>query len=166
MPGWMNHKLESKLPEEILTISDMLKCRQYRSNGRKWRRSKEYLDECERKESEKVGLNINIQKTKIMASGYITSLQIDGGTMEMMTDFIFLGSKSLRMATSVRKIKRCLLPGKKAVTNLGSVLKIKEITLLTKVCIVKVILFPVVLYRCESLTIKKTEHKIIDAFTL
>ena len=75
----------------------------------------------------------------------------------MMTDFIFLGSKSLRIVTSVRKIKRCLLPGKKAVTNLGSVLKIKESTLLTKVCIVKVILFPVVLYRCESWTIKKAE---------
>ena len=94
---------------------------------------------------EKVGLKLNIQKTKIMASGPITSWQIDGETMETVTDFVFLGSK----ITADGEIKRCLLLGRKAVTKLGSILKSRDITLPTKVCLVKAMIFPVVMYGCE-----------------
>ena len=106
-------------------------------------------------ESEKAGLKLNIPKTKIMASGPITSWQIDGEKVETMPDFIFLGSKIIADSDCSHQIKRHLLPGKKAMTNLDSILKSRDITLLTKVCIVKAMVFPVVMYGCESWTIKK-----------
>ena len=110
-----------------------------------------------KEESEKVGLKLNIQKMKIMSSGPITSWQIDGETMETVTDFIFLGSKITEDGDCSHKITRCLLLGRKAMTNLGSILKSRDITLLTKVHLVKAMVFPVVLYGCESRTIKKSE---------
>ena len=118
------------------------------------------------KESEKVGLKLNIQKTKIMASSPITSWQIDGETMETVNDFIFLGSKITADGDSSHEIKRRLLLGRKAVVNLDSVLKSRDITLPTKVRLVKATLFPVVMYVCASWTIKKAEHQSTDAFEL
>ena len=117
-------------------------------------------------ESEKVGLKLNIQKTKIMTSSPITSWQIDGETVETVTDFIFLGSKINADGDCSHEIKRCLLLGRKAMTNLDSILKSRDITLLTKVCLVKAMVFPVVVYGCASWTIKKTECLRIDAFQL
>ena len=114
--------------------------------------------------SEKVGLKLNIEKTKIMASGPITSWQIDGNTMETVTDLIFLGSQITADGDCSHEIKRCLLLGRKAMTNLGSKLKSRDITLLTKVCLVKVMVFPVVMCGHESWTIKKAECRRIDAF--
>ena len=114
-----------------------------------------------KEESEKVGLRLSIQKIKIMASGPIASWQIDGITMETVTHFISLGSKITADGDCSHEIKRCLL-GRKAVTNLDSVLKSRDITLPTKVCLVKVMVFPVVMYGCESWTIKKAEHQRID----
>ena len=111
-----------------------------------------------KEESEKVGLKLNIQKTKIMASGPITSQQIDGETMEIMTDFILGGSKVTADGDCSHKIKRCLLLGRKAMTNLDSILKSRDITLLPKVHLVKAMVFPVVMYGCESGTIKKAER--------
>ena len=108
-------------------------------------------------ESEKAGLKLNIQKTNILASSPITSWQIDGETMQTVTDFIFLGSKITANGDCSHEIKRCLLVGRKAMTNLNSVLKSRDITLLTKVCLVKAMVFPVVMYGCESWTIKKSE---------
>ena len=108
-------------------------------------------------ESEKVGLKLNIQKTKIMASGPITSWQIDGETMETVTDFIFLGSKITADGDCIHEIKRHLLLGRKAMTNLDSILKSRDIILLTNACLVKAMVFPVVMYGCESWTIKKAE---------
>ena len=99
-----------------------------------------------KEESEKAGLKLNVQKTKIMASSPITSWQIDGETMETVTDFIYLGSKITADGDCSHKIKRCLLLGRKTMTNIGSILKNKDITLLTKVCIVKAMVFPVVIY--------------------
>ena len=119
-----------------------------------------------KEDCEKVGLKLNIQKTKIMASGLITSWQIDGETMKTMTDFIFLGSKITADGDCSHEIKRGLLLGRKAVTNLDNILKSRDITLLTQVRLVKVILFPVVMYGCESWTIKKAKHRRIDAFEL
>ena len=116
--------------------------------------------------SEKVGLKLNIQKTKIMASGPITSWQIDGKIMEIVTDFIFLGSKITADGDYRHEIKRCLLLGRKAVSNLDSVLKSRDITLPTKACLVKAIVSSIIMYRCESWTIKKTERRGIDAFEL
>ena len=109
-------------------------------------------------QSEKAGLKLNIQKTKIMASSPITSWQIDGETMETVTDFIFLGSKITTDGDCSHEIKRCLLLGRKAMTNLDRVLKSRDHTLPTKVHIVKAIIFPGVMYGCESWTIKKVEH--------
>ena len=120
-------------------------------------------------ESEKVGLKLNIQKTKIMASGSITSWEIDGETMETVSDFIFLGSKITADVTDCsQEIKRCLLLGRKVMTNLDSIFKSRDITLPTKVCLVKwsCMVFPVVMYGCESWTVKKAEHRRIDAFEL
>ena len=117
-------------------------------------------------ESEKVGLKLNIQKTKIMASGPIISWQIDGETMETVTDFIFLGSKITADGDCSCEIKRHLLLGRKVMTNLDSIFKSREITLPTKVRLVKVMVFPVVIYGCESWTIKKAECQRIDAFEL
>ena len=111
-----------------------------------------------KEESEKVGLKLNIQKTKIVASGPITSWQINGETMEMVTNFIFLGSKITADGDCSHKIKRCLLLGRKAMTNLDSILKSRDITLPTKVHVVKAVVFPVVMYGCESWTVKKAEH--------
>ena len=118
------------------------------------------------KENGKVGLKLNIQKTKIMASGPITSWQIDGETVETVPDFIFLGSKITADGDCSHEIKRCLLPGRKVMTNLDSILKSRDITLSTKVCLVKAMVFPVVMYGCESWTIKKAEHRRNDAFEL
>ena len=111
-----------------------------------------------KEESEKVGLKLNIQKTNIMASGPITSWEIDGDTMETVRDFIFLGSKNTADGDCSHEIKRRLLLGRKAMTNLDSVLKSRDITLPTKVHLVKAMVFPLVMYGCESWTIKKVEH--------
>ena len=111
-----------------------------------------------KEESEKVGLKVNIQKTKIMASGPITSWQIDGETMETVTDFIFWGSKIPADGDCSHEIKTCLLLGRKVMTNLDSILKTRDITMPTKVHLVKAMVFPVVMYECESWTVKKAEH--------
>ena len=118
------------------------------------------------KESEKVGLKLNIQISKIMASGPITSWQIDGETVETVTDYMFLGSKITADRDCSHGIKRCLLLGRKVTTNLDSILKSRDITLLTNVHLVKAMVFPVVTYGCESWTIKKAEHRRTDAFEL
>ena len=117
-------------------------------------------------ESKKVGLKLNIQKMKITASGPITSWEIDGETVETVSDFIFLGSKITADGDCSNEIKRCLLLGRKAVTNLDSILKNRDITLLTKVCVVKAMVFPVIMYRCESWPIKKAECWRTDALEL
>ena len=119
-----------------------------------------------KEESEKVGLKLNIQKTKIMASGPINSWQIDGETVETVADFIFLGFKITADGDCSHEIKRCLLLGRKVMTNLDSLLKSRDITLPTKVPLVKAMVFPVVMYGCESWPIKKSEHRRIDAFEL
>ena len=117
-------------------------------------------------ESEKAGLKLNIQKTEIMASGPITSWQIDGEAVETVTDFIFLDSKITADGNCSHEIKRRSLLGRKVMTNLGSILKSRDITLPTRVCLVKAMVFPVIMYGCESWTIKKAEHWRIDAFEL
>ena len=119
-----------------------------------------------KEESEKVGLKLNIQKTKIMAPSLIISWQIDGETMETVTVFIFFSSKITADGDCSHEIKRCLLLGRKAMTNLDSILKSRDITLPTKVCLVKAMVFPVVMYGCESWTVKKAERWRIDAFEL
>ena len=119
-----------------------------------------------KEESGEVGLKLNIQETKIMASGSITSWQMDGETEEMVADFIFLRSKITTDGDCSHEIKRCLLLGRKVMTNLDSLLKSRDITLPTKVHLVKAIVFPVVMYGCESWTINKAEHRRIDAFEL
>ena len=117
-----------------------------------------------KEESQKAGLKLNLQKTKIMASGPITSWQIDGETVETVTDFIFLGSKITADGDCSHEIKRCLLLGRKVITNLDSTLKSRNITLPIKVHLVKAMVFPVVMYGCDSWTPKKAEHLRIDAF--
>ena len=119
-----------------------------------------------KEESEKVGLKLDIQKTKIMSSGHILSWQIDGETMGTVTDFILGGSKSTANGDCSHEIKRHLLLGRKVMTNLDSILKSRDITLPTKVCLVKAVIFPVVMYGCENWTIKKAGHRRIDAFEL
>ena len=119
-----------------------------------------------KEESEKVGLKLNIQKMKIMASGHITSWQIDGETVETVADFIFLCYKITASGDSNHEMKRCLLLGRKVMTNLHSVLKSRDITLPIKVCLIKAIVFPVVMYGCESWIVKKAEHWRIDGFEL
>ena len=139
MLGWMKHKLESRLPGEISVTSDM-------QIAPHLAESKEELKNLllkVKEESGKAGLKLSIQKTKIMASGPITSWQIDGKTMGTMTDFIFLGSKITADDDCSYEIKRCLLLGRKAMTNLDSVLKSRDITLPTNVCLVKAMVFPV-----------------------
>ena len=133
MLGWMKHKLELRVLGEISITSDMQMTPPLRQN-------------------EKVGLKLNIQKTKIMASSPITSWQIDG---ETVTDFMFLGSKITADKDCSHEIKRCLLFGRKAMTNLDSILKRRDIALPTKVRLVKAMVFPVVMYGCESWTVKK-----------
>ena len=119
-----------------------------------------------KEESEKVGLKFNIQKTKIMASGPITSWQIDGETVETVSDFIFLGSKITADGDCSHEIKRCLLFGRNIMTNLDSIFKSRDITLPTKFHLVKAMVFPVVMYGCESWMVKKAERQRIDAFEL
>ena len=119
-----------------------------------------------KEETEKVGLKLNIQKTKIMAAGPITSWEIDGETVETVSDLIFWGSKITADGDCSHEIKRCLLFGRKVLTNLDSLLKSRDITLPTKVRLVKAMVFPVAMYGCESWTIKKAEHQRIDAFEL
>ena len=119
-----------------------------------------------KEDSEKVGLKLNIQKMKIMASGPITSWEIDGETVETVADFIFGGSKITADGDCSHEIKRCLLLGRKVMTNLDSILKSRDITLPTKVCLVEAMVFPEVMYGCESWTVKKSEHRRIDAFEL
>ena len=150
--GWKKHKLESRLPGGI-SINSL----RYADDTTLMEESEEKLKSLLMKvkeESEKVGLKLNIQKTKIMTSGPITSWQIDGKTMERVRDFIFWGSKISADGDWSHGIKRCLLPGRKAMTNLDNILKSREITLLTKVHLVKAMVFPVVMYGCESWTLK------------
>ena len=160
MLDWMKHKLESRLLGDMQMTPQI--CRWHHPYGRKWRGIKEPLDESERGEW-KVGLELNIRKTKIMASCPITSWQ---KTMETVTDSIFGGSKITADGDCSHEMKRHLLLGRKAMTNLGSILKHRDITLPTKVCLVKAMVFPVVMYRCDSQTIAKTECQRIDAFEL
>ena len=117
-------------------------------------------------ESEKVGLKLNSQKTKIMASGPIISWQIDGETMETVTDFIFLGLKITEDGDCSHEIKRCLLLGRKTMTNLDSILKSRDITLSIKIRLIKAMVFPLVMYGSESWTVKKAERRRIDVFEL
>ena len=119
-----------------------------------------------KEEGERVGLKLNIQKTKIMASSPITSWEIDGETVETVADFIFLGFKTTADGDCSHEIKRCLLLRRKVMTNLDSILKSREITLPTKVHLVKAVVFPVVMCGCDSWTIRKAEHQRIDAFEL
>ena len=119
-----------------------------------------------KEESEKVGLKLNIQKIKIMTSGPITSWQIDGETVETVADFIFGGSKMTADGDCSHKIKRRLLLGRKVMTNLDSIFKSRDITLPTNICLAKAMFFPVVVYGCESWTVKKAEHRRIDDFEL
>ena len=119
-----------------------------------------------KEESEKVGLKLNIQKTKIMASSFITLMQIDGETLETVIDFIFLGYKVTADGDCSHEIKKHFLLGRKAITNLYNILKSRDITLPTKAYVVKAMFFPVVKYGCESWTIKKARHQRIDAFEL
>ena len=119
-----------------------------------------------KKESENIGLKLNIQKTKIMASGPITSWQVDGETVETVADLIVLGSQITADGDCSHEIKRHLLLGRKVMTNLDSMLKSRDITLPTKVCLVKAMVFPVVMYGCESWTVKKVECQKIHAFEL
>ena len=119
-----------------------------------------------KEESEQVGLKLNIQKTKIMAASPITSWEIDGETVETVSDYIFLGSKITADGDCSHEIKRCLLLGRKVMTSLNSILKSRDITLPTKVCLAKAMVFPVVMYGCESWTVKKAKCRRIDAFEL
>ena len=124
------------------------------------------VQELDVSKSEKVGLKLNTQKTKIMASGPITSWEIDGETVQTVSDFIFGDSKIMTDGDCRHEIKRCLLLGRKVMTNLDSLLKSRDITLPTKVRLVKAMVFPVVMYGCESWIVKKAEHQRIDAFEL
>ena len=162
MLGWNKHKLESRFLGEISKASDMQMTQPWWQKAKKNYRP---LDESE-EGTGKVGLKFNIQKTKIMASSPITSWEIDCDVMETVTNFIFGGSKITADGDCSHETKRCLLLGRKIMTNLDSILKSKDITLPTKVRLVKAMVFPVVLYGCESWTIKKAEHLSIDAFEL
>ena len=151
----MKHKLESRLPGEI-SINP-----RYTDDTTLTAESKEELKNLLMKvkeDSEKAGLKLNIQKLKIMASGPIASWKIDGETVETMTDFILGGSKITADGDWSHEIKRCLLLGRKVMTNLDSILKSRDITLSIKVRLVKAMVFPVVMYGCENWTIKKAEH--------
>ena len=153
MLGWRKHKLESRLQGEISIISDM--------HITPHSDSEEELKSLLLKvkvESEKVGLKLNIQKTKIMGSGPITSWEIDEETVETLGVSIFGGSKTTADGDCSHEIKRCLLLGRKVMTSLDSVLKSRDIILPTKVCLVKAMVFPVVMCGCESWTVKKAEH--------
>ena len=144
MLDWMKHKLESRLQGEISITSDM-------------QMTLKSLLMKVKEESEKVGLKLNIQKTEIMASGLIASLEIDGETVETVRDFILGGSKIIEDGDCSHEMKRHLLLGRKVMTNLDSILKSRDITLSTKVHLGKAVVFPVVMYGCESWTVKKDE---------
>ena len=155
MLDWKKHKLESRLPGEI---SINLR---YADDTTLMAESEEELKSLLMKvkvESEKVGLKLNFQKTKIMASGPITSWEIDGETVETVSDFIFLGSKVTADGDCSHEIKRRLLLGRKGMTNLDSIFKSRDITLPTEIRLVKAMVFPVVMYGCESWTVKKAER--------
>ena len=156
MTGWMKHKLESRLPGEMIITSDIQMTLPLMAEN------KEELKSLLIKGKE---WNSTFRK-QTMASGLITSWQIDGETMETVTDFIFLGSKITVDGGCSHEIKRRFLLGRKVMTNLDSIFKSRDITLSTKVHLVKAIVFPVVMYGCESWTIKKTEHWRTDAFEL
>ena len=159
----MKHKLESRL------LGGNINNLRYADDTTLMAESEEELKSLlmnVKEESEKVGLKLNSQKTKIMASGPITSWQIDGETVETVTDFILGGSKITEDGDCSHEIKRRLFLRRKIMTNLDSILKSRDITLLTKVCLVKAMVFPVVMYGCESWTIKKAERQRIDAFEL
>ena len=149
----MKHKLELRLPGEISITSDM---QMIPPLWQKVKKLKSLLMKI-KEESEKAGLKLNIQKTKIMTSGPVISWQIDGETMETVTDFIFEGSKITADGDCSHEIKRRLFLGRKAMTHLDSILKSRDVTLPTKVHIVKAMVFPVIMYGCESWTIKKAE---------
>ena len=151
MLDWKKHKLESRLLGEISTSSNM----QMTTLMAESEEELKSLLMKVKEESEKVGLKLNIEKTKIMASGPITSWQIDG---ETVSDFIFLGSKITADGDCSHEIKRLLLLGRKVMTKLDSILKSRDITLPTKVCLVKAMVFPVVMYRSDGWTVKKAEH--------
>ena len=153
MSGLIKNKLGSRLPGEISISSDM---QMTSPLSQKAEELKSLLMKV-KEESEKAGLKFNIQKTKIMASCPITSWKIDGETMETVRDFIFLGSKITADGDYSHEIRRHLLLGRKAMTNLDSIFKSRDSTLPTKVCLVKAMVFPVVMYGCESWTIKKVE---------
>ena len=155
------HKLESRLPGEISITSDM------QMTPPLWQKEelKSLLMKV-KEESEKVGLKLNIQKTKIMASGPITSWEIDGETLETVADFILGGSKITADGDYSHEIKRRLLLGRKVMSNLDGIFKSRDITLPTKVPLVKAMVFPVVMYGCESWTIKKAECRRTDVFEL
>ena len=159
MLGWMKHKLGLRLPGEISIISDMQMIPPL------WQKTitKEPLDESERGEWKSW---LNIQKTKIIASGPVTSLQIVGKTVDTVADFILGGSKITADGDCSHEIKRYLLLGRKVMANLSSILKSRDITLSTKVRLVKAMVFPVVMYGCESWTVRKGECRRIDAFEL
>ena len=159
MLGWRKHKLESRLLGEISITSAM------QMTPPLWQSEEELksLLMKVKEESEKVGLKLNIQKTKLMASGPITSWEIDGETVETVADFIFGGSKITADGDCSHEIQRRLLLGRKVMANLGSIFKTRDITLLTKVRLVKAMLFPVVMYGCECWTVKKAECRRIDA---
>ena len=163
MLGWKKHKLESRLPGGNTNHL------RYTDDTTLMAESEEELKSLLMKvkeESEKVGLKLNIHKTKIMASGPITSWEIDRKTVETVADFIFLGSKITADGDCSLEIKRCLLLGRKVMTNLDSIFKSRDITLPTKVRLVKAMVFPVVMYGCDSWTVKKAEGQRIDAFEL
>ena len=155
MLGWMKQKLELRLSGEISVASDMQMIPPLQAESEE--ELKSLLMKVKEK-SEKVGLKLNIQKTKIMALSSITSWQIDAETMETVTDFIFLGSKTTADGDCTHEIKRHLLLGRKVMANLDSILKSRDITLPTKGRLVKAMVFPVVMYGFESWTIKKAEH--------
>ena len=162
MLGWRKYKLELKIAGR--NINNL----RYAGDTTLLAESQEELKRLlvKVKENEKVGLKLNIQKTKIMASGSITSWEIDGETVETVSEFIFWGSKITADGDCSHEIKRCLLLGRKVMTNLDSMLKSRDITLSTKVCLVKAMDFPVVMYGHESWTVKKAERRKIDAFEL
>ena len=152
MLDWMKHKLEIK------TSGRNINNLRYADDTILMAEIEELKSLLMKEESQKFVLKLNIQKTKIMAPGPITSWQIDEETMETVSDFIFLGSQITADGDCNHEIKRCLLLGRKSMTNLDSILKSREITLPTKVCLIKAIVFPEVMYGCESWTIKKVEH--------
>ena len=162
MLGWRKYKLESRLLGEITIPSDMQMTPPY---GRKWTKTKEPLDESERGEW-KGWLKAQHSETKVMASNHITLWQTDGETAKTVANFILGGSKIIVNGDCSHEIKRPLLLGRKAMTNLDSILKSRDITLPTRVCPVKAMVFPVVMYGCESWTLKKAKHRRIDAFEL